>query len=221
MQSTVSTEATPLGSASASPGYLAAGALPGRRAEVWRQRLVNLTLVFSDLALAIFVFQAAFVLQSLWGNGPLLGVTIVGVVPTVVVWVGLRTLLGLYPGYGLGAVEELRRQTYAAFAALAIIATITVALQVGDLMSRLVFALVFLGLLLLAPLLRHLVKGRMMRAGLWGKPVVVMSSGEPGESVVTLLTREWGLWATNPSPSSVARSSRRGGGSRLPPMIQA
>ena len=192
MQSTVSTEATPLGSASASAGWLEA-ALPGRRAEVWRQRLVNLTLVCSDLALAIFVFQAAFVLQSLWGNGPLLGVTIVGVVPTVVVWVGLRALLGLYPGYGLDAVEELRRQTYAALATLAIIATITVGLQVGDLMSRLVFALVFLGLLLLAPLLRHLVKGWMMKAGLWGKPVVVMSSGEPGESVATLLTREWGL----------------------------
>ncbi len=193
MQSAAGTKATLPGSASTSPEYLVAGALPGRQAEAWRQRLVNLTLVFSDIALAIAVWEAAFMLQSIWGRGPLTGITIAGVVPTLVVWAGIRALLGLYPGYGLGQVEELRRQTYAVLATLTITATFAVVLQVGSLMSRLVLVLGFLGLLLLAPLVRQFVKWRMMKAGLWGKPVVVMSSEEPGGSIATLLTREWGL----------------------------
>jgi Undecaprenyl-phosphate galactose phosphotransferase WbaP len=32
-----------------------------------------------------------------------------------------------------------------------------------------------------------------MRVDLWGKPVVVFSSGEPGDRVAALLSREWGL----------------------------
>jgi hypothetical protein len=51
-----------------------AGALLGRRAEVWRQQLVNLTLIFSDVLLALVVWEAAFVLQGVWGGEPLSGI---------------------------------------------------------------------------------------------------------------------------------------------------
>jgi Undecaprenyl-phosphate galactose phosphotransferase WbaP len=193
MRSVVGTENTLPEGAPSNLRYLKAGALPGRRAEAWRQRLVNFTLILSDTALAIAIWEVAFILQSVWGRGPLLEITVAGVLPSVMVWLGLRTLLGLYPGYGLGSVEELRRQTYAVLATLAIIATVAIVLQVGSLMSRLVLVVGFLGLLFLAPLARQFVKGRMRKAGLWGKPVVVMSSGEPGESIAALLAREWDL----------------------------
>lgn len=169
------------------------GVLSGRRVENWRQRLVNFALVFSDVVLALLGWEAAFVLQSVWGRGPLSEITVASVLPSVAVWVGLRALLGLYPGYGLNQVEELRRQTYALIAAFTITVTFAVVLQVGDLLSRLVLALAFLSLLLFAPLVRQLVKRRLMKAGLWGKPVIVFSSSEPGGRVATLLTREWGL----------------------------
>lgn len=169
------------------------GVLSGRRVENWRQRLVNFALVFSDVVLALLSWEAAFVLQSVWGRGPLSEITVASVLPSVAVWVGLRALLGLYPGYGLNQVEELRRQTYALIAAFTITVTFAVVLQVGDLLSRLVLALAFLSLLLFAPLVRQLVKRRLMKAGLWGKPVIVFSSSESGGRVATLLTREWGL----------------------------
>jgi Undecaprenyl-phosphate galactose phosphotransferase WbaP len=169
------------------------GVLSGRRAAIWRQRLVNFALVFSDVALALLCWGTAFVLQSVWGRGALSEITVVSVLPSLAVWVGLRALLGLYPGYGLNQVEELRRQTYALIAAFTITATFAVVLQVGDLLSRLALALAFLSLLLFAPLVRQLVKRQLMKAGLWGKPVIVFSSSEPGGRVATLLTREWGL----------------------------
>jgi Undecaprenyl-phosphate galactose phosphotransferase WbaP len=193
MRGTAESTVTLSGSAATGSEYLVAGALPGRGVKAWRQRLVNLTLILSDALLALVVWEVAFVFQSIWGRGPLTEITVGGVVPTLVVWVGTRALLGLYPGYGLGQVEELRRQTYAVLATLTISATFAVVLQVGDLMSRLVLVLVFLGLLLLAPLARQFLKWRLMKAGLWGKPVVIMSSAEHGESMVALLTREWDL----------------------------
>ena len=59
----------------------------------------------------------AIVVQAAWGTS-----TIAGVLP-VAVWVLLRAFLGLYPGYGLNAVDEVRRQSYATLGALIIIST--------------------------------------------------------------------------------------------------
>jgi len=109
------------------------------------------------------------------------------------VWVGLRALLGLYPGYGLDNVEELRRQTYTVAASLAITSIFALAFQVGVLLSRLLLGSGFVGLLLLAPLLRHFVKWWMMRGGLWGKPVMVIGAGDIGARLVRALQREWSL----------------------------
>ncbi len=165
----------------------------GHRAQAWRRLLVSLTLIFSDVLFALVVWGGTTILYNVWGREPLSAATVTGFLPSVAVWVGLRALLGLYPGYGLNQVEELRRQTYAVLTTLAITATFALALQVGNQVSRLVLALGFLGILLFAPLTRQLVKWVLMKAGLWGKPVIVFSSGEPGGRVATLLTREWGL----------------------------
>jgi Undecaprenyl-phosphate galactose phosphotransferase WbaP len=170
-----------------------ARALPGRRMEAWRRRLVNVVLILANALLAFLVWGAAFALQSLWGRAPLTTVTVASAAPTVAAWLGSRALLGLYPGYGLDQVEELRRQTYAVLATLAISTTTAFALQVGGSISRLALGSSLLGLLLFAPLERQLVKWWMMKARVWGKPVVILSSGQPGGRVATLLTQEWGL----------------------------
>lgn len=109
------------------------------------------------------------------------------------IWLGLRWLLGLYPGYGLEPTEELRRQTHAVMSTLAITAIFAVSFHIGDLLSRLLLVSGFLGLALMAPLARHCVKRAMIRAGSWGKPVVVLSSGEAGARLVRLLKKEQGL----------------------------
>jgi Undecaprenyl-phosphate galactose phosphotransferase WbaP len=170
-----------------------AGFLPGPRARAWRQRLVTSTLVSSDVALELLVWGAAFIVQSVWGRGELSGISVPAVAATVAVWVGLRALLGLYPGYGLDNVEELRRQTYGVAAALAITSVFALAFQVRALLSRLLLGSGFVGLLLLAPLLRHFVKWWIMRGGLWGKPVMVMGAGDIGARLVRALQREWSL----------------------------
>ncbi|MEW6636193.1 MAG: exopolysaccharide biosynthesis polyprenyl glycosylphosphotransferase, partial [Actinomycetota bacterium] len=172
---------------------LHAGELLGRRTALNRRRLVVLALVFSDVLLAVLVWEMAVVVQSIWGRGALSDVAVATVASNVAVWVGLRGLLGLYPGYGLDQVEELRRQTHAVIASAAITAIFSIFFQVGDLLSRLLLISGFLGLAVMGPLMRHFAKQAMIRAGLWGKPVVVLSFGEAGRRLVRLLKKERGL----------------------------
>jgi Undecaprenyl-phosphate galactose phosphotransferase WbaP len=152
-----------------------------------------LTLLFSDVLLALLVWYTASIFQGAFGRGALLDVSVAGAAANVGVWVGLRALLGLYPGYGLDYVEELRRQTYALAASLAITSIFAFAFQVGDLLSRPLLVSGYFGLLILTPPLRYLVKRGMARLGLWGKAVVILGAGRTGERLLSALQREWSL----------------------------
>src|SRR5829696_3513120 len=162
-----------------------AAVLVGRRVRSRRRWLVVVaSLVLSDVLLAFAIWQATFVLRDALGLGPLSVATMAGVVPNTIAWVGLRAALGLYPGYGLGYVEELRRQSYALFATLAITTVFAFASQVGDSLSRLSLFAWALSLLVLAPVVRYLAKWTMMRAGLWSKPVVVVGAQKAGIKII-------------------------------------
>ena len=165
----------------------------GRWVGSQRRLLVVLILILLDILLALAVWQAAFALQAVLGRGPLSAIAIASIVPNVVAWIGVRAALGLYPGYGLDQVEELRRQTFALLATLTIIAVFALATQLADSLSRLFLFAWALGLLLVAPVLRHYVKVMLMRSGWWGKPVVVLGAHETGAQIVSVLQREWHL----------------------------
>ncbi len=167
------------------------------RAETWRRRLVNLTLIFSDVVLAFFIWEVAYMfLQAFWAPGYLSGLGVASIVPITLVWVGLRAIQGLYPGYGMDAPEELRRQTHALVATLAFAAVFALAFQIGDAISRLLVGLVFLCLLFFSPLVRHLAKGWIMKHGVWGKPVVIVGPDWSGTRLEELLTKERALGYT-------------------------
>jgi hypothetical protein len=84
------------------------------RKVVWRRWLVPFTLILVELWLSLVVWAASIVLHRIWGyNEPYSQTTIVAIITMIIAWVGLRALLGLYPGYGLGSAELLRRHTYA------------------------------------------------------------------------------------------------------------
>ncbi len=86
----------------------------------------------------------------------------------------------------------MRRHTYSVFASLAILAIFAMGFYVGNL-SRLMLVLVFLGLLIFVPFARYLTAWAVKRAGLWGKPVVILSYKETGTNIVEALRRNWEL----------------------------
>lgn len=119
---------------------------------VWKRRLVPTVLILWDVLLALMIWDAAYVLQAIWGRGELSGgVAIATMVPIVAVWIGSRALLGLYPGYGMDSVEGLRRHVYALLATLAVVAIFALGFQLENKLSRLLLISAFLGLLILAP----------------------------------------------------------------------
>src|SRR5687768_16876762 len=141
--------------------------LPKRRlARAWRQPVVVLLLLLSDALLAMLVWLAAYEVQSLWGRLTVIGwegfppqtAMVVGVF-AVAVWIGLRSLMGLYPGYGLSSAERLRRHTYSVVGAFAAV-SFAIALDFRDIapkfklfdlygnFPRLILVLGFVGLLL-------------------------------------------------------------------------
>src|ERR671916_2283708 len=112
---------------------------PKRRlVHAWRQPTVVLLLMLSDGLLAVLVWRAAYELQSIldrwnlmgWANYPLRTAMVVGVF-AVAVWIGLRSLMGLYPGYGLSSAERPRRHTYSVLGALAAV-SFAIALDLRD-----------------------------------------------------------------------------------------
>jgi Undecaprenyl-phosphate galactose phosphotransferase WbaP len=166
-------------------------------------------LLLSDALLAVLVWLAAFELQSIWGmwegfrEGAPQTAVVVGVF-AVAVWIGLRTLMGLYPGYGLSSEERLRRHTYSVVGTLAAV-SFAIALNLGTIASRLgtfevvgrlprlLLALGFVGLLLLSPLVQGFVRWGMRRLGIWGRPVVVIGDKDTSARTVKLLEEEWVL----------------------------
>ncbi len=155
--------------------------------------MVPAVLVLSDVLLALLIWSVSSVLQGIWGQGALSAIAVATVAPIVAVWVGMRALLGLYPGYGMDPVEQLRRHTHSVGTTLAILAVFAVGFQFEGLLSRLLLAFVFLGLLFFAPLTRYVTKFGMKDLGLWGKPVVVLSYKETGTSIVSSLNVNWEL----------------------------
>jgi Undecaprenyl-phosphate galactose phosphotransferase WbaP len=155
--------------------------------------LVVLVLICSDVLLALALWLVASMLQGVWGHGDLTPFALAVTMPNVVVWVGLRFLLGLYPGYGLGRVEELRRQTFALFTTLAIISVFAFASNIDESLSRILLFAWALGLLLLAPVARHCAKVAMRSLKLWGKPVVVLGAQNAGARVLKDLQQQWQL----------------------------
>ena len=133
------------------------------------QRISTLVLIFSDVVLALAVWGVAILIRAAWGTSTIAGVlptnTVAGVLP-VAVWVALRAVLGLYPGYGINAVDELRRESYATLGAL-IIASTFLGLHQGQDVSRSVLIGGFLALLIAAPLVRQSVKWSLKKARLW------------------------------------------------------
>src|SRR5829696_4588039 len=166
-----------------------------KREKAWKQRLTVPVLVLSDLLLVFVLWGLGIlVLYGIWGHeSPLVGPTATYILASTVVWIGLRALLGLYPGYGLAPAEELRRQSYATLATLVIATLFAFAFQVGDLLPRLLVGLNLLERLFLAPIGRHLVKRGLAKLGLWGKPVIVVGAGKPTQQLVRALSSEWGL----------------------------
>jgi Undecaprenyl-phosphate galactose phosphotransferase WbaP len=85
---------------------------------------------------------------------------------------------GLYPGFGLGPVETLRRLSYVTAFGFLILAAFSFALKLPPLYSRVTVSLAFAFSLVMVPLGRVLMSALARHWDWWNEPVVVVGTGD-------------------------------------------
>ncbi len=96
---------------------------------------------------------------------------------------------GLYPGYGLNAVERLRRRVYTVALVFALLMAWDYAVVKSD-PSRGVLVLTFLFAAVLGPVFEAFARRMLRVIGAWGMPVVILGAAKTGQMVTRVLQRE-------------------------------
>lgn len=110
---------------------------------------------------------------DLW---PLLGLFLLGF-----------AMAGLYSGFGLGAVETLRRFSLSTSFVFLLVAAASFALKIPHQFSRMTFGLTWAACLLLLPAARFVLLGLLNRTRWWGEPTVILGDGALArETILTL-----------------------------------
>ena len=164
-----------------------------------------LSLLLSDVLVGLGCLYAAVAVNTVWhgvsfASEDLGEDLLVGIAPSLALWIVLRLLLGLYPGYGADPAQDLRLQTYSSIATFAVLAPVRVAildliahLPPGDNASLyLSLALVASAVILVAPVARSATKSALIRAGLWGKPVVILGNGKVAAQLASAMLKDRG-----------------------------
>lgn len=148
--------------------------------------LRNLLLMMADLG-ALFLAGALAYLTWAYpvhhqdpalylGLTPLLGLFLLGYAQT-----------GLYPGFGLGPVETLRRLSLVTATGFLVLAAFSFAFQLPYLYSRVTFALAVVYALVLVPLVRFSVTRVASRWSWWAEPVVLVGDAAQADRTLEAL----------------------------------
>lgn len=100
---------------------------------------------------------------------------------------------GLYPGYGLNPVEQLRLTFRATTFVSLVLGAISILLQMGDQLSSPVILGWWLLTVVLVPLVRALARAVLSRTAIWGQPVIILGAARTSEVLIRRLKSNPGL----------------------------
>ena len=107
--------------------------------------------------------------------------------PVAILMVIKFSLQHLYPGTGLGVVEEFRSITISISLIFIVVSTVSLMIREGAAISRLVYVLFWLISMVTIPALRLVVRHLMTRLELWGEPVAIIGAVEPAHRLYRAL----------------------------------
>ncbi len=168
-------------------GWRSRAYVTSRQDSSTKQVVVRLTLAATDTAL---VFASLLISRQIymWLGGQSLPIP-TSLTYALLLWPALAWHEGLYPGYGLTAPQELRKQVTAAFYAAMILAAGTVLFEQDLGMPREILLGMIGGSFLLLPMGRGSCKRLLYGLGLWGKQVLILGAGVIGQRVVKTLVK--------------------------------
>lgn len=95
---------------------------------------------------------------------------------------------GLYPGFGMGAIETLRQLILRISFVFLVLATANFVLKIPHQFSRVTFALTWVGCLAVVPTARMLLLNWLRRVSWWREPVVIVGGGPAVERLTASLS---------------------------------
>ena len=151
--------------------------------EVWRgpraQKLSNLAryvvLSTADMGALILSFACGYLIWSHLALSQPLS-TYVDVLPLLWLFPATYAVVGLYPGFGLGVVETLRRQFYSTSMAFVALAAASFVFKADPRYSRITFAITWVVALAMVPLMRSFTLSFGKRFHWWLEPTVVFGT---------------------------------------------
>ena len=97
--------------------------------------------------------------------------------------------MGLYPGYGMGAVQRIRGRVYSTFSVFVVLLCWNYAFQDHQWSRGVLFLTMFFALIL-APALEAPLRRMLIARGICGVPMVILGGGVTGAMVVKTLKKE-------------------------------
>lgn len=107
--------------------------------------------------------------------------------PFLIIFGLIYTIVGLYPAVGMSPVEEFRLLTITTTLAFLGLGTLSFYLRNVESFSRASFGLAWLFAIILLPISRHMFRKLCASVGLWGEPVVLIGFGEWGCRILNVL----------------------------------
>ena len=101
-------------------------------------------------------------------------------------------IAGLYPGYGMGAVQRMKSRAYTTLTIFGVLLTWNYILEDRQ-WSRGVLLITAVFALTTAPALEGLFRNMLIRRGICGEPVIILGAGRTGTLIARKLKKEYGL----------------------------
>jgi Undecaprenyl-phosphate galactose phosphotransferase WbaP len=111
------------------------------------------------------------------------------ILPISGLFVAIYFMMGLYPGIGVGPVEELRRLSIGSSLGMLAVMGLTFYLRNITMWSRAVLGLTWIFLLITAPLARKIFRRLAVRLGLWGMPVAIFGETDGAATIYSNLRK--------------------------------
>lgn len=108
----------------------------------------------------------------------------VQMLPAIVVFFTLFSVMGLYPGFLLSPPDELKRLSQAATLGFLLVIMGAFLSKQGHLFSRAVFVMAWIFAIFFLPIMRSVARRIACALGVWGYPAVVFGAGVTGSIVI-------------------------------------
>ena len=138
----------------------------------WRRRLARAFRVLALMLSDLFSVTVAFALGYILWAGPILHQdyltysTVGFLLPVFLLAYGIA---GMYPGFGLGAVETVRRLSYTTIGIFLFLTATDFILKAQARMSRMSFTIAWVGAMVLVPLVRFMMLSFVHGLRWWGR----------------------------------------------------